>query len=678
MNKRKANLRLTVLAGLFCLACFIFVVRLIDLQLVRRATYRPATASETLTRESIIVAQRGDICDRNGNVLVTNEYSYDVVIDYFSLPATVKGENAAFLELYRTCVAGGAEPILCEGYPLAGTYPDMQLVPGSERVLEALIDHYNLKKGSTAKGIAKYLADRYDLLDGDGKLIYSPEETLIIMHLRWSMLADGFYDSGEYTLAHNVPRETFVSVSESGIEGGVIRTVATRSYKYPGYASHVLGQVGPIYAEDWEAYKAQGYSMNATVGISGCEKVFEGYLRGRDGVLVTVYDKQGRVVESYVKEQPVAGSDVWLTLDIELQKVAEDSLPDNIAYAVNRATGEHTGEDASAAAFVMVEVDTGQVLAIASYPTYDLTTFNEDYDRLSTAEVSPLLNRAINGLYAPGSTFKPGVAVAALDAGVITTSTIINTTGRYTYFKDYQPRCWYYVSTGHSHGAINVHEALRVSCNCFFYEVGRLLGIDRLNDYCRRFGLGEPTGFELGGETGIVAGPDYRAANGLEAWKETDTIVAAIGQSENLFSPLQLAMYFSALGNGGTRYAATMFYGVKQFYTDADVMMSPPPQVLSTFSITPEDHAYILDSMRAVVSTSVSLTSFCRGVNAKVGGKTGTAQVGPTKSENGLFAALAPIDDPRVAAICIVEQGHAGTYSGYTVGKVFAKYFEDK
>lgn len=675
MNRRKANTRLMLLASIFCVACFIFVVRLIDLQLVRRDSFRPATASRTLTVESPITAQRGDLCDRNGNVLVTNDYSYDLVIDYFSLPATVKEENAIFLELYHLCLDNGVAPLLCEDFPLTGTYPEMSFVEGCEATTSAIIDHYNLKSGSSAPGIAKYLADRYDLLNSDGSLIYSPEDTLVVMHLRWSMLADGFYDSGEYTLAHELPREVVTSASESGIGGCMIETVATRKYLYPGVASHILGQVGSIFAEDWEEYKELGYSMDAKVGISGCEKVFESYLRGQDGVMVTVYDRSGNLIEQYVKEEPVAGSDVWLTLDIDLQLAAEKALPENIAYAVSHATGTHTGEDAAAGAFVMLEVDTGQVLAMASYPTYDLTTFNEDYDALAAAEVSPLLNRAINGLYAPGSTFKPGVAVAALDEGVITTSTIINTTGRYTYFSSYQPRCWYYISTGRSHGAINVHEALRVSCNCFFYEVGRLLGIDRLNAYCKLFGLGEATGFELGGELGMVAGPAYREASGLAPWQETDTIVAAIGQSENLFSPLQLASYFAALGNGGTRYSATILYAVKEFYTDEDVVTVSQPQVLSSFALSASNRAVLLDSLRSVVSTSSTLTGFFRGVNAKVGGKTGTAQVGETRSENGLFAALAPIDDPTVAAVCVIEQGHAGSYSAYTVGKVFEEYF---
>lgn len=676
MNRRKTNTRLTALASIFCIACFVFVIRLIDLQLIRRSEFRPATASRTSTVESPITAQRGDLCDRNGTVLVTNRYTNDLVIDYFSLPATVKEENALFLELYHLCLEQGASVVLCDSYPLAGTYPDMYFVEGTETTVSAIIDHYNLKAGSSAVGIAKYLADRYDLLNADGSLIYSPEDTLVVMNLRWSMLAAGFYDTGEYALAHDVPRGVSVSVSETGYRGCRLKTVAEREYLYPGVASHILGQVGSIFAEDWDEYKALGYSMDARVGISGCEKVFESYLRGQDGVMVTVYDRDGTLIEQYVKEEPVAGSDVWLTLDIDLQLAAEKALPENVAYAVSHATGAHTGEDASAAAFVMLEVDTGQVLAMASYPTYDLTTYNHDYEQLAAAEVSPLLNRAINGLYAPGSTFKPGVAVAALDEGIITASTIINTTGRYTYFSGYQPRCWYYISTGRSHGPINVHEAVRVSCNCFFYEVGRLLGIDRMNAYCKLFGLGEPTGFELGGEVGVVAGPAYREANGFAEWQETDTIVAAIGQSENLFSPLQLACYFSALGNGGTRYAATILYGVKQFYTDADVVTPSEPQVLSSFKLSSSDRTMLLDSLRQVVSTSGTLTNFYRGVSVKVGGKTGTAQVGETRSENALFAALAPIDDPEVAAVCVIEQGHAGSYAAYTIGKVMAEYFE--
>lgn len=668
--------RIMALAAFFCVVCLIFAGRLVWLQIFARDKFAPAIADKTLIRETVIHARRGDMCDRDGKVIVTNKYTYDLLLDYYSLPATVRGENESFLALIELCEAHGCTPILCDTYPLSGnSYPDFVFVPGTEQTRKSIIDHYNLKDSIEAAALTKYLANRYDLLDEEGQLICTPAEALTVMKVRWSMIADGFYNSGSYTLAENITRELMVSVSESNITGGVIETVSTRSYVYPGYASHILGQLGRIYAENWEEYKQKGYSMDAMVGISGCEAVFEDYLRGQDGILVSEYDSDGTLLSQYVKEEPIAGKDVWLTIDIDCQIAAEDGLAANIQYVKDRATGALTGEDVSAGAFTMVEVDTGQVLAMASYPTYDLTTYNDDYELLSSAEVTPLTNRAINGLYAPGSTFKPGVAVAGLGEGLITPYSLIHTTGRYTYFSSYQPRCWYYISTGLSHGSIDVREALRVSCNCFFYDLGRQLGIERMNEYCVKFGLGQDTGFELGGELGILAGPAYRQAASLAPWQETDTIVAAIGQSENLFSPLQINMYFAALANGGDRYRASLLYAVKEFYSDDVVVATPAPEILSSFEIAPNDHVELLSSLRSVVTTSMSLTSMFRNVDVTVGGKTGTAQVGTTKSENALFTAVAPADKPKVAAVCVLEQGHAGSYAAYTVSDVFEVYF---
>ena len=294
--------------------------------------------------------------------------------------------------------------------------------------------------------------------------------------------------------------------------------------------------------------------------------------------------------------------------------------------------------------------------------------------KLASAEVSPLVNRAINGLYAPGSTLKIGVAAAALTEGIITPDTIVNTTGKYTYFPDYQPRCWIYVNTGGSHGPINVSEAIKVSCNYFFYEVGRRLGIDKLNEYCTLYGLGQPTGFELGGNTGILAGPAYRNEHGLAAWKETDTIVAAIGQSENLFSPLQINMYIASIASGGTRYAATIFYGIADFGADKSTITPPQPNVLGRFELSSSTRTTLLRAMESVVSSSWTISDMFGACLWTLRGDR-TAQVGETKSENALFVALAPAADPKVAAVCVIEQGHAGSYAAYTPGKVFEVYF---
>lgn len=679
MDKRRASARITAVTAVFCFVCLIFMARLISLQLINRDKYAPSMADVSYYRETAITAQRGSICDRYGRELVYSEKSYDLVIDFFSIPSDVDKENRLYLELLSMLRGAGYSEILIGDYPLEGTYPDMRYSESGDalKIKEAIISRYKRKSTITAPDLAEYLAERYDLLDKNGNLICTPEEALLIMRLRWSLIDDDFYNTGSYTLAKGIGLELITAIGESGISGCRINTAGVRRYGYPGYASHILGQLGRIYAEDWPAYKALGYSMDAMVGISGCEKIFEDYLRGIDGVLVTEYDKNGYIINRYVKKEPVAGRDVWLTIDIDLQIAAEDGLRDNIDYVKSRATGKLTGEDASAAAFTMVNVKTGQVLAMASYPTYDLTYYNENYNELAAAEVSPLLNRAINGLYAPGSTFKVGVAAAALTDGTISPQTIINDKGAYNYFPDYHPRCWVYISTGVGHGPIDVAEALRVSCNYFFYETGRLLGINKLNEYFSACGLGQPTGFELGGAVGVLAGPAARRAAGQAEWRETDTIVAAIGQSENLFSPLQINMYIAAIANGGTRYASTIFFGVKEFGSGIDEfsVITPLPSTLGDIELSAYHRGILLDAMESVVTTSATLKSMFRGVPVGVGGKTGTAQVGTTRSENALFTAVAPADDPEVAAVCVIEQGHAGSYSAYTVGKVFKTYF---
>ena len=674
---RKIVARTSALMIIFCVACAIFAVRLFGLQIINRKKYAPVESDVLFTRIETVEAQRGSLCDRNGKVLVRNEYSYDLVVDYYSLPYEVEEENAALLDMYYLTVEHGYEPILIENFPLTGTYPNMVYAEGEEAaaIREAIIDRYGRRDSIDAPALAKYLANRYDLIDLDGNLKVAPEEVLIIMKLRWSLIADDFYNNGSYTLARDIDLGLITVVNKSEMAGARVALNSERVYVYPGYASHLLGQVGKIYAEDWEEYKAKGYSMDALVGISGCEKIFEDSLRGIDGEKVVEYDSNGVIINEYIKTEPIAGRDVWLTIDIDLQIAAEDGLRDNLDYVHEKATGNLTGEDATAAALTMVQVDTGQVLAMASYPTYDLTTYNEDYDALKSAEVSPLVNRAINGVYAPGSTFKVGVSIAALGEGIIAPDTLIHTTGKYTYFSSYQPRCWLYTSTGRSHGSINVSEALRVSCNCFYYEVGRRLGIDKLNEYCRLFGLGEDTGFELGGELGILAGPAYRNTYGLAEWQETDTIVASIGQSENLFSPLQINMYIAAVANGGTRYAATLFYAEKDFGADESAVSAAEPKVLSTFKFHPYHHSVILDAMEEMVDTSATAAAMFRKVPVKVGGKSGTAQVGTTKSENALFVAVAPADDPEIAAVCVIEQGHAGTYSSYAISEVFEAYY---
>ena len=489
------------------------------------------------------------------------------------------------------------------------------------------------------------------------------------------MEAVGFSRANDYVLAKDVSMETVTHEKELGIAGIGFSTNASRVYCFPGYASHILGQTGPIYAEEWSYYKELGYAMNARVGKSGCEAAFEAYLHGQDGVKVVVEDADGRIISEYMKTEPVAGQDVYLTIDINLQIAAEEALKENVQYIQNN----HNRPDCKAGALVAMDPQSGAVLALASYPSYDLTTYNRDYNELASNDALPLLNRALSGLYAPGSTFKPGMVAAGLTEGIVTASTKLECAGTYTYYQSYQPDCWIHNSSGavKQHGWINAAEALRVSCNCYFYELGRRLGITNMNLYCRMFGLGYSTGIELGEQTGSLAGPDHRAdMHGLE-WQPTDTIAAAIGQSDNAFTPLQLGVYTSTLFNGGTRYAAHLLLKVRDFSTRTDTMVTTPT-VLSQFTLPEANRLTVIEGMEQMVATSSEVSRYMKNVPVTVAGKTGTAQTGSKSTENGLFICAAPSKSPEIVVVSVIERAGGGSYSAMSAGRVLEAYYKNK
>ena len=374
-----------------------------------------------------------------------------------------------------------------------------------------------------------------------------------------------------------------------------------------------------------------------------------------------------------MKTEPVAGKDVYLTIDIDLQIAAEDGLRENVDYVQNNLGNP----DCKAGAITAVDPNTGEILAIASYPTYDLSTFTEDYESLQSDSALPLYNRALSGLYAPGSTFKPAVTAAALMEGVVKTDTLLSCEGIYTYYQSYQPKCWVYSSNSgiRKHGLISADEALRVSCNCYYYEVGRLLGIDRMNHYCELFGLGEATGIELGEATGSLAGPAWRAANQQKDWLPTDTIAAAIGQSDNAFTPLQLSVYISTLVNGGTRYTAHLLGSAVDVAT-RDVLYESVPTVKGTFSLQENYRTEIIYGMEQVISSSATLSTWMSRVPVTVAGKTGTAQVGGDADDNGLFVCCAPSRNPEIVVTSVIERAGGGSYAGLAASRVLAAYYD--
>ena len=703
--------RLWILGVAFLLVCLVYVVHLATLEL-NAENIGGHKQDGTVSRTVVVEAVRGQIYDRNGVPLVVNEYTYHLTMDYSVLPTDMASRNSVILQaLHMLEDCGEAGKFCTYNFPFDGHYPNLTYRESAsdpvsdiydtlldvvetnglrrEAILRIKSEKYmntadatDLYESApleciTAKRLVEYFVEEYELdaTDEAGKPLYSAVDVDRLIRVLWGMEAVGFSRANDYVMAEGVTMETITCEKELGIPGIGFTTDVRRVYRYPGVASHILGQTGPIYAEEWPEYKKKGYSMNAIVGKSGCEAAFEEYLRGSDGIKVIVEDKDGNIVDEYMKTEAIAGRDVYLTIDIELQMAAEEALAENIEY-IRKTYGR---EDCEKGAIVAMEPCTGAVLAIASYPTYDLTTYNKDYESLASNPAQPLLNRALSGLYAPGSTFKPGMVAAALMEGVVTASTTLECAGTYTHYQSYQPDCWIYNSGGpvRKHGWINAAYALQVSCNCYFYETGRLLGISKMNMYCRMFGLGDATGIELGEQTGSLAGPDHRAdLHGLE-WQPTDTIAAAIGQSDNAFTPLQLGVYTSTLVNGGNRYAAHLLYKVRDFSTREDVMVVAP-RLISSFDLPDAHRLTVIQGMEQMVSESSSVSHYMRNVPVTVAGKTGTAQTGAGSTENGLFVCCAPSRAPEIVVVSVIERAGGGSYSAMSAGAVLEAYYENK
>ena len=482
----------------------------------------------------------------------------------------------------------------------------------------------------------------------------------------------GVYQANEYVFAQEVDIDFISRVKEQSLPGVVIEATTVRQYHTP-YAAHLLGRVTPIFPEEVEYYTSldedgdgvPDYSLNDTVGRDGVEQAFESYLRGDPGMRTVERNAEGKIVSETWLEEPEPGGNVVLTLDIGLQGYVEQVLAASVpAIDVEEETG--------GAACVVLDVDTAEVLTCASYPTYDITRYNADYNQYASDPTKPLLNRALQGLYAPGSTFKMVTAVAGLETGIIEPDTEIEDLGRYTYWSSPQPMCWIYWQRGTTHGWINVSEAIEVSCNYFFYEVGREVGIDVLVDYATRFGLGQYTGIELFEEKGVMASPEFTESLG-GTWYEGSVLSVAIGQESSQFTPVQLANYIATLVNGGTRNAVHLLKEVKSG-DFSQVEYTYEPQVLGTIEIETENLQAVKAGMLAL-TTQGSVSQHFRDLPFQAGGKTGSAQVDDQTDANAIFVCFAPYDDPEVALALVVERGGSGSELGAMAADILSYYF---
>ena len=475
-----------------------------------------------------------------------------------------------------------------------------------------------------------------------------------------------------YYFAEDVDVDFITRVKELNLRGMEIETASVRKYETE-YAAHLLGYTGAITKDTWPSYQEKGgYNMNDTVGVSGAEAAFEEYLHGTPGQQALERNENGKIVsaqwltdeETGESLAPQPGSNVFLTIDLGLQQKVEDTLAARVPGLSDTVEG---------AACVVEDVRTGEILASASYPTYSLPDFRKDYNSLLDDPLKPLNNRAFSGLYPPGSTFKMISAIAGLEEEIITPSTIIRDEGQYTYWPTPQPKCWIYRQYGRTHGPVNVSDAIEVSCNYFFYDVGRRVGIEKLDEYAAKFGLGQKTGVELSEAAGVVASPEFTESLGGK-WYEGNVLSVAIGQESTQVTPIQLANYISTLANGGTRYTTHLLKTVKSG-DFSQVSYAAEPEVAGTVEMKPENLAAVTRGMHSMTTGEGSLARVFQDVPVQVAAKTGSAQVNGQSNSNAVFVCYAPYDDPQIAISIAVEKGGSGSSLASIAAEILQYYF---
>jgi len=657
-NPHPAKRRVIALLAFFGAFLLLFAVVLYDAQILHGGENRAKSISSNAASETV-TASRGIITDRNGKVLVSNRLAYTLVFDRsgFDDDAAL---NAAILRLVQLCEETGTG--WNDTLPIGRVGNFLRYSNARSETFDKFIEKNDLTSGASGRQLLSELRELYHV---DESL--SEREARLIVGVRYEL-----HSRDSYTFAEDVSTEVLSLITDGRYEGVTIRTASARVYN-TALAAHILGTIGPIWQEEWSSnedtgyvgYADKGYSMNDLVGKDGVEKAFESYLRGTDGRRLITTDETGKITGELYTREPQPGGTVALTLDIDLQADVEAALAETISGMIDKDSNERGG------AAAVVSVGTGEVLALASYPTYDLSTFNEDYDELVNDQRLPMFNRATQGIYAPGSTFKMVTAVAALESGIITPSSIIQDRGIYTYYKDPQPMCWIYSQTGSTHGRINVSQAITDSCNYFFYEVGRLTGIRTLDSYASQFGLGQSTGIEIGDSSGVLASPEWAESHDQE-WTDGQTITAAIGQSYNLFTPLQLANYVATLVGGGDHYQAHLLKNVKA-YDNSRLLYMYDDNPINTVEMSDTTLNAVTRGMHEL-TVSGSVAYAFENCVVSAGAKTGSAQVG-TDIANGVFVAYAPYEKPEIAVAIVIEKGGSGAALANTAVEIINSWF---
>ncbi len=648
MNRASFRIRAVLLALVILLIVCLYGVRLMAIQVVDGSSYAQLAKSRNSLTQTIQAA-RGEMVDRYGRPLVVNESCFDIVFDK---TAMIKGEeNQIILKMFQLFEDSGEKWI--DNLPVSYEEPFV-FEEGADNAISRLKSFLEVQEYASVEDVMLSLVERYDLQE------YEPLTQRKLAGVRYEMEQRGYSINVPYTFATDVSKDLVTKVSERSDELPGVREneSTTRNYVSGDLAPSIIGMIGPIYQEEYQEYKEKGYQLNDTIGKFGLEKTFESVLRGTNG------QRQIELVDGIVEEivdevEPQPGNTLALTIDKNLQAVTQQALADHVQN-LNATAEPLAGKEAEGAAAVVIDVRTGEILVAANYPSYNLQTYNEDYAQLSQDPLHPLMNRALNGTYTPGSIFKPGVSVAALAEGTLEDEyETVTCNGIYTYFDDYQPGC-----TGY-HGAINVMDAIKQSCNIFFYDVGRRLGIEAIDRYATMFGFGQPVGLELSTAKGQLSSPELSASLG-ETWEAGDVLQTSIGQSKTMASPLQLASYAATIANKGVRMQPYLVKSVHSYSFDT-VISQTQPQVVCDMQV--EEHVF--DVVREGMERMASY--WFADYPVRVATKTGTPQF-YGEYTNSTFISFAPADDPQIAVAVVVEKG-GGVPCAPIVKTIYDAYF---
>lgn len=706
MNQRPSQLtRFRVMAAMALAVLAIYLVVLFNTQVVHHEEYL-AKSIQTITRMENVEASRGIITDRSGRTLVTNQSTYSLTFDA-SLLKPGENQNDAILRLVTLCRDQGVAwednlPLSLDGaaHFTVDTLTDTQksrffsylrdLKPTRDLLAAYVRQHPELlkppKEGETALDPATAKdtellkqsnstaltnslllnagvtpAKLFDWMREDMKLSdnYSDSDARLILGVRYELkLRKLGANNNAYVLAQNVDVAFCSLISDGQFQGAKIIRSSARQYATT-YATHILGTVGriPDYTDEWED---RGYLMDDTIGLSGAEAAFEDYLRGTDGKRMISVNSDGKITGEYYSVEPRSGYTVELTVDLKLQQAVEDTLAAKVAQLNQK---DHL--DSRGAAAAVVKVGTGEILALASCPSYDLSTWRKDFAELRDDPAKPLTNRAASSAYAPGSTLKPATAVAALESGATTPSETLFDTGYWKYpSTTWNGGTWCWKHSGH--GKVNATTAITNSCNYYFAEMGYRMGLDTLNEYYSALGLGEPTGIEIGEKTGRQA--TNEGGSNQAPW-------AAYGQADQLYTPLQLANYIATLVSGGQHCPAHLLKSVKS-YDNSEIIATGDTTPLNTLNISDSTLQAVKKGMYGYTQPGGMVYSYFKDCIVSAGAKTGTAQLGGGLKNNGVFVAFAPYDDPEIAIALVLEKGDAGAALATTAVDIINAYFD--